>query len=91
MYAHEFKWDPAIDPAWPRLQKIYGFYDAKDRLAFAHGSGSVRGQPPESTHCTHIGAVHRKMIYPALKDWFGMAIPEIQQLPAERRSAVLDG
>ena len=25
VYAHEFKWDPATDPAWPRLQKIYGF------------------------------------------------------------------
>ncbi|MDB5311028.1 MAG: hypothetical protein JWO38_5230 [Gemmataceae bacterium] len=76
IYAHEFKWDPKIDPAWPRMQKIYGFYDAKDRLAFARGSGSVKGTPPESTHCTHIGAVHRKMIYPALKTWFDMPVPE---------------
>ncbi|HJZ59953.1 MAG TPA: hypothetical protein VKE74_33735 [Gemmataceae bacterium] len=77
IYAHEFKWDPAIDPAWPRLQKIYGFYDAKDRLAFAHGAGTVRGEAgPDNTHCTHIGAVHRKMIYPALKTWFDMPIPE---------------
>src|SRR5262245_37563177 len=77
IYAHEFKWDPKIDPAWPRLQKIYGFYDAKDRLAFAHGAGSVRGAAgPDNTHCTHIGAVHRKMIYPALKVWFDMPIPE---------------
>jgi cephalosporin-C deacetylase-like acetyl esterase len=86
IYAHEFKWDPKIDPAWPRLQKIYGFYGAQDRLAFAHGAGSVRGAAgPENTHCTHIGAVHRKMIYPALKAWFDMPIPEeySKRRPAE--------
>ena len=40
---------------------------------------------PENTHCTHIGAVHRKMIYPALKEWFGMPIPEeySKRRPAE--------
>jgi cephalosporin-C deacetylase-like acetyl esterase len=77
IYAHEFKWDPTIDPAWPRLQKIYEFYDAKQNLGFAHGAGKVNGPAgPDNTHCTHIGAVHRKMIYPYLKDWFGMPIPE---------------
>ena len=86
VYAHEFKWDAATDPAWPRLQKIYGFYGAKDRLAVAHGAGSVRGAAgPENTHCTHIGAVHRKMIYPALWKWFGMPVPQeySKRLPAE--------
>lgn len=76
IYAHEFAWDPKTDPAWPRLQKIFGFYDAKDALRTAHGAGSVRNDGPGNTHCTHIGATHRKMIYPALKDWFGMAVPE---------------
>jgi cephalosporin-C deacetylase-like acetyl esterase len=77
IYAHEFKWDPAVDPAWPRLQKIYGLYDAKQNLAFAHGAGKVSGQAgPENTHCTHIGATHRRMIYPALREWFGMPVPE---------------
>lgn len=77
IYAHEFTWDPAIDPAWPRLQKIYGFYGAKEALAFAHGAGKVTGQGgPANTHCTNIGSVHRKMIYPALKAWFGMPVPE---------------
>ena len=33
IYAHEFAWDAKTDPAWPRLQKIFGFYDAKDALA----------------------------------------------------------
>jgi cephalosporin-C deacetylase-like acetyl esterase len=76
IYAHEFAWDAKTDPAWPRLQKIFGFYDAKDSLRVAHGAGTVRESGPGNTHCTHIGAVHRKMIYPALKDWFGMPIPE---------------
>ena len=40
---------------------------------------------PGNTHCTHIGAVHRKMIYPALKEWFGMPVPEeySKRRPAE--------
>ncbi|MBM3980032.1 MAG: hypothetical protein FJ304_07070 [Planctomycetes bacterium] len=76
IYAHEFAWDAKTDPAWPRLQKIFGFYDAKDSLRVAHGAGSVRNSGPGNTHCNHIGAVHRKMIYPALKDWFGMPVPE---------------
>jgi cephalosporin-C deacetylase-like acetyl esterase len=77
IYAHEFAWDEKLDPVWLRLQKIFGLYDAKDSLRVTHGRGSVKGQAgPENTHCTHIGATHRKMIYPALKDWFGMPIPE---------------
>ncbi|MCE9568291.1 MAG: acetylxylan esterase [Planctomycetes bacterium] len=76
IYGHEFAWDAKTDPAWPRLQKIFGFYDAKDSLRVAHGAGTVRASGAGNTHCNHIGAVHRKMIYPALKDWFGMAIPD---------------
>lgn len=75
IYAHEFQWDPKIDPAWPRLQKIYGFYGGQKNLGFAHGAGSVKNSGPGNTHCTHIGAVHRKMIYPYFREWFGMAIP----------------
>ncbi len=72
IYAHEFSWDQEHDPVWKRLGTIYAFYDAPANLAFTHGSGSVKGQPPESTHCNNIGAVHRRMIYPALARWFGM-------------------
>ena len=76
IYAHEFAWDAKTDPAWPRLQKIFDFYGAKDALRVAHGAGTVRESGPGNTHCTHVGAVHRKMIYPALKEWFGMPVPE---------------
>jgi cephalosporin-C deacetylase-like acetyl esterase len=86
IYAHEFAWDAKTDPAWPRLQKIFAFYDAKDSLRVVHGKGSVTGPGgPDNTHCTHIGAVHRKGIYPALKDWFGMPVPQeySKRRPAE--------
>jgi len=81
IYAHEFSWDRERDPVWKRLQRIFEFYDVPTHLAFAHGAGILSGRPPESTHCNNVGAVHRKMIYPALRRWFDMEIPgeEYQQ------------
>ena len=76
IHAHEFAWDAMKDPAWPRLRKIFGFQGAEDSLKVAHGTGSLQGRPPESSHCNHIGAVHRKMIHLALRDWFAMPVPE---------------
>jgi dienelactone hydrolase len=75
IYAHEFSWDRERDPVWKRLQRIYGFYGARDHLAFAHGGGVLSGSPPEATHCNNVGAVHRKMIHPALDRWFGIPVP----------------
>jgi cephalosporin-C deacetylase-like acetyl esterase len=85
LHSHEFAWDPKTDPAWPRLQKIFGFSDAKDSLRFAHGAGTVRSSGPGNTHCTHIGADHRKMIHPAFKEWFGLPIPQeySKRVPSE--------
>jgi hypothetical protein len=31
---------------------------------------------PDNTHCNNIGPVHRQGIYPALKKWFDMPVPE---------------
>ncbi|MSQ92998.1 MAG: hypothetical protein EXR98_00410 [Gemmataceae bacterium] len=77
IYSHEFAWDDQRDPVWARFNKIWGdFYDAKDKQASAKGRGSVRGQAPESTHCNNIGAEHRKPIYPTLKQWFDLPVPE---------------
>lgn len=85
IYAHEFGWKPEDDPAWPRLKRIFELYEKSDHLAFAHGKGSVRSSTPEDTHCTHIGAVHRKMIYPHLERWFNIPIPNeySKRLPSE--------
>jgi dienelactone hydrolase len=76
IYGHEFAWSAEGDPAWPRLQKVFGFYDARAGIAPVHGKGSVKGPGgPENTHCTHIGPVHRAGIYPLLKEWFAMPVP----------------
>jgi len=77
IYAHEFSWDRDHDPVWKRLETIYGFYNIKDHLASTNGRGAVTGKAgPENTHCNNIGPVHRQGIYPALKAWFDMPIPE---------------
>jgi dienelactone hydrolase len=75
-YAHEFAWDREHDPVWPRLQQIFGWYDAADHLAATFGRGSVRGTPPESSHCNNIGPLHRSKIYPLLQRWLDMPIPQ---------------
>ena len=75
VYGHEFVWDRERDPVWARLQKIYGWFEEPERLAFAHGHGRLSGQPPESSHCTNIGRVHRQGIYDALDRWFGIPRP----------------
>lgn len=91
IYAHEFSWDRERDPVWRRLQKVFEFYEAADRLAFTHGAGVLSGRPPEATHCNNVGAVHRQMIYPALERWLGVAVPEQeyqQRRPAEELASM---
>lgn len=85
IHAHEFAWDKERDPVWKRYQEIWGWYGAGEKLAFAYGKGSVQGKRPDSTHCNNIGPEHRAMIYPHLKRWFDIPVPEkefSQRLPA---------
>ena len=84
VYAHEFSWDRPRDPVWKRLQTIYGFYDAADHLAYTHGRGELRGQPPAATHCTHIGREHRKMIHDAFRRWFDIKASDKDEYSARR-------
>ena len=81
VYAHEFGWDPDTDPVWVRLRQIFALHSATDHLAVIHGRGGVSGPPPENTHCTNVGPIHRRQIYPVLDRWLGVPQPE-----AERRS-----
>jgi dienelactone hydrolase len=87
VYAHEFGWYREGDPVWKRLQAVYGFYDARDRLAFTFGKGDVKKRPPEATHCTHIGAIHRRLMHDAFRRWFAIDVtPEKEysnRLPAD--------
>lgn len=86
VHAHEFAWDRERDPVWKRYLRIFELYGRPERLAAVHGGGSVRGQPPESTHCNNIGAVHRQAgIYSAFARWFRIPLPERE--PEERRPA----
>jgi cephalosporin-C deacetylase-like acetyl esterase len=74
VYAHEFAWDEKRDPVWKRLQEIWGLHGASDHLAAAHGRGQLRGRPPESSHCTNIGRLHRQGIHPAFERWFDIRV-----------------
>ena len=76
LYAHEFAWTAERDPVWQRLRTVYALYGAGDDLAAIHGRGSVEGSPPDNTHCTHVGRVHRQAIHPVLERWFGIAPPD---------------
>ncbi len=84
IYAHEFDWIEKSDPAWPRLAKVFDFYSAKDSLRIAHGTGSLKGNSPNDSHCTHIGPIHRKGIHAAFAEWFQMPVPAEY---SKRRSA----
>jgi dienelactone hydrolase len=85
IYAHEFAWDRERDPVWPRLQQVFGWYEAADHLFATFGKGSVKGTPPESSHCTNIGPLHRGKLYPILQRWFNLPRPEeySRRRPAE--------
>ena len=87
VYGHEFRWDQERDPVWKRLQTIYQFYGLPEHLDFTHGRGELRGQAPEATHCTHIGAVHRQRIHEAFRRWFQIDVsPDheiLEPLPVE--------
>jgi dienelactone hydrolase len=89
IYGHEFAWDRERDPVWKRLETIYGFYGATDRLAFTAGRGSVSGQPPESTHCNNIGPEQRKGVYAAFKKWFDLPVPEKEHQQRHKAAELL--
>jgi dienelactone hydrolase len=74
IYGHEFAWDKDRDPVWKRLNSIYKFYGEEDNIDYTLGRGSVRGRPPEATHCTNIGRHHRQRIHLAFKRWFDIDV-----------------
>jgi len=82
IYAHEFSWEgdegpvyPSVwVPAWPRFEKIYGLYGARENLATAQGRGILRVRETEGD-CYSLGSVQRKPLYPLLKKWFDIPIP----------------
>jgi cephalosporin-C deacetylase-like acetyl esterase len=91
IHAHEFSWDEPRDPVWKRYQKIWGeFYGAGDHIGFAHGKGLVTLRPPVASHCTNIGAFHRKMIHPLFAKWFDIKVTEKDEYSAPRKREELN-
>lgn len=86
IHAHEFSWDGERDPVWKRYEKIWGFYDARDNLAFAHGGGTIRVNNAEATHCNNIGRVHRKLIHEEFRKWYGIDVTPEKEY-SQRRDA----
>jgi hypothetical protein len=84
IHAHEFAWDRDRDPVWKRYQKIWSFYDAGDRLSFAHGRGTLTGQNPPGSHCNNIGAIHRRQIHEAFGRWFNIRVTPEAEYTARR-------
>ncbi|MCE9530689.1 MAG: acetylxylan esterase [Planctomycetes bacterium] len=90
IHAHEFALDKERDPVWKRYQKIWGdFYGAGDKVGIATGKGTLKGRPPEASHCNNIGSFHRKMIHPLFDRWFGIKVAEADEYSARRQSSEL--
>ena len=89
IHAHEFSWDRERDPVWKRYEKIWGFYDVRDNLAFAHGGGTIRVDNAEATHCNNIGRVHRKLIHEAFRKWYGIDVTPEKEFSQRRDPAEL--
>ncbi len=85
VYAHEFAWDRGHDPVWPRFQQVFNWYGTPDHLATAFGRGTLKGSPPESSHCNNIGPLHRSRLYPIFQRWWNLPVPTEyrQRRPAE--------
>jgi dienelactone hydrolase len=90
IHAHEFSWDGKHDPVWTRYEKVWGeFYGAADNLGVAHGKGLLKGKPPEASHCTNIGAFHRRMIHPLFERWFGIKVSDQDEYSSPRKTEEL--
>ena len=90
IFAKEFAYDAANDPAYRRIQGIYQSYDAGDRIGEIHGFGSGSVPAPGASHCNNVGPYHRSQMYPLLQKWLDMPIPEEYQrrLPIEELNCI---
>jgi hypothetical protein len=74
IYSFEIGWPKSVEeePAWARYKKVFSFYSEPENLASVNGFGPFPG-PGE---CTNAGSFVRKRIYPVLKRWLDVPIPE---------------
>jgi dienelactone hydrolase len=76
VYGREFSWDAQHDLTWKHLENMYALYGKRDALRSVHGSGRGSRHGPMDTHCTNIGPIHRRQLYPIFQEWFGIPVPE---------------
>ena len=73
-------------PSGSVIRKVWGqFYNAADKIGFAHGYGTLRQQASQASHCTNIGRVHRRMIHPLFERWFGIQVAESDEYSSPRK------
>ena len=87
VYGREFAWNAQQDLVWQALGKVYGLYNKRDSLRSVHGSGHGARHGLMDSHCTNIGPIHRKQLYPILQEWFGIPVPEqevTEPVPTEK-------
>ncbi|MCW5977465.1 MAG: acetylxylan esterase [Bryobacteraceae bacterium] len=86
--AFEFGWEGAEEPDYPRLwvdgmersRKVWGFYNAPDRLAASQAYGLIRLSMERVSHCFSIGPQQRKELHPIFQRWFGIPLPSAEDL-----------
>jgi dienelactone hydrolase len=84
IHAHEFSWDQLRDPVWKRLEMIWAMYGQRDRLAFAHGQGTLTSTDPPGSHCNNIGPAQRRQIHEAFRTWFGIGVKPEDEYSSRR-------
>ncbi len=84
--AFEFGWEGAEEPdypelwvdGWARSQEVWGFYGARDNLAYSEGYGLIRLSMERASHCFSIGPQQRAELYPIFERWFGIPFPSAE-------------
>jgi hypothetical protein len=76
IYPFELGWPDGIEnePIWKRYKKVFELYGQPDHLGEVDGFGPFPG-PGE---VENVGAQHREKLYPILKRWLDIPVPEIQ-------------
>ncbi len=79
VYGREFSWNPHQDSVWKNLKRIYTLYGHPDHLRSVHGSGRGDRHSPNDSHCTNIGASHRRQLYTIFQEWFNLPLLEKEE------------
>ena len=88
IYGREFSWNSQQDFVWRRLEKVYGLLGKRDALRAVYGSGCGTRHRPIDSHCTNVGNLHRRQLYPIFQEWFGIPIPEQEVIQSAKENVL---